>query len=163
MTSRNFGQFFDSPSPIVTHFITKALVLSSKILDPLPPFDRDVIYGRPLFEKFGEIFRTFLATLMLDSYICVCAVVGRLCAKKQQTAKFQVFALSSLCVYHSLDWNFWFLNWNSFFKFQVLLQSYVWSRTLPVLYLDRAADPMTVEDHPRQDPGRDPGPRNRLV
>ena len=44
MTSRNFGQFFDTP--IVTSFITKSLVLPSQ--NPWLSHDRDVIYGRPL-------------------------------------------------------------------------------------------------------------------
>ena len=43
-----FRTIFNPPPPIVTRFITKALVLLSKNHWPLPPLDRDVIYGRPL-------------------------------------------------------------------------------------------------------------------
>jgi hypothetical protein len=50
LTSRNFCHFLTPSHPIVTVFITKSLALSSP--NPwflLPsPFDRDVIYGRPL-------------------------------------------------------------------------------------------------------------------
>ncbi len=49
MTSHNLGHFLTTIPPIVTLVISEALVLlSQNPSPPPPPYDRDVIYGRPL-------------------------------------------------------------------------------------------------------------------
>jgi hypothetical protein len=51
-----FRTFFDSPSPIVTLFVTEALALLS--LNPRPPH-RDVIYGQPLNKNLVSFLYLF--------------------------------------------------------------------------------------------------------
>ena len=54
-----FGNFLDQPLPIVTLFITKALVLSHKILDSLPLRLWPLSQIRPVAKSFSACLRLF--------------------------------------------------------------------------------------------------------
>ena len=111
MTSRNFGQFL---TPIVTLFITKALVLPLQNPWPPPPFDRDVIYGRPLW-AYVEVFwknlkierkKMVLVIIFVQSYNKLNKLSSLVCILKRGKHFLQSNIQSQVFYFHTLEQGF---------------------------------------------------------
>ena len=113
MTPHNFEQFLTHPPPIVTHFITKALVLLSQILDPLPPKTVPSFMDDPLgfYLNFNFYFYFFQFTSKLET-------------------QFRLFFIDPLHRLHFVV--FGRLNSKSLFAYKTL---FCWSQLKPVQML----------------------------